>query len=79
MVTLRLHCRKPQIVSSSFYRYSTFHLKKNAFSWDTWVAQLAKHLALDFSSAHDQCFVRWSPASGSALTAQKLFVSTEPA
>ena len=36
-------------------------------SWGTWVAQLLKHLTLDFISGHDLTVVRWNPVSGSVL------------
>ena len=35
--------------------------------WGTSVAQLVKHLALNFSSGHDLRIVRSNPVSGSAL------------
>ena len=34
---------------------------------DTWVAELVKHLTLDFSTGHDLIVVGSTPALGSAL------------
>ena len=39
--------------------------------WGAWVAQLIKHLTLDFSSCHDLKVMRWSPALGSVLSREQ--------
>ena len=57
--------------------YILFHNKK--LSGGHLVAQLVKHLTLDFGSSHDLTqFVRSSPKSGSALTVRSLLGILSP-
>ena len=44
-----------------------------------WVAQLVKHLTLDFGSGHDLMVVGWSPALGSVLCRESASPSLPPA
>ena len=37
------------------------------YFWGTWVAQLVKHLTLDYGSGHDLRILGWSPVAGSML------------
>ena len=37
--------------------------------WNTWEAQLVKHLTLGFSSGHELRVMRWSPELGSTIIA----------
>lgn len=45
---------------------------KNTKEWGTWVAQLVKHLTLDFGSGHDLRVVGSRPVSGSLLSGSLL-------
>ena len=49
--------------------------KKEIGGWGTWVAQLVKHLTLDFGLGHDLTVRRFKPPTGSVLTAQNLLGS----
>ena len=57
----------PLSFSVSYQSINQSILKKENLKMGTWVAQLVKHLTLDFSLDHDLRVVKLNPALGSAL------------
>ena len=65
------------ILSAEKLKHVNLRNKKEK-SWGTWMAQLVKHLTLDFGTSDDLTVVRSSPTSGPELAAQTCLGFSRP-